>query len=123
MRRDRAKRWARRDASVKPSTTFTISRAGGAIPEFALHEQCCYDYGRIDSVRACLQEHLVALRNRADALSAILATDDPEKAERLLIDAVGVLVTEVALQPRSEHIAFDRIMTSAFRQDVTCDQD
>ena len=123
MRRDRAKRLARRDASVKPSTTFTISRGGGAIPEFALHEQCCYHYGRIDLVRACLQEHLMALRMRADALSAILATDDPEKAERLLIDPVSVLVTEVALQPRSEDIAFDRIMTSAFRQDVTCDQD
>ena len=108
---------------MKPSTTFTISRTGGAIPEFALHEQCWYEYGHIDSVRACLQEHLMALRKRADALSAILATDDPEKAERLLIDPVSVLVTEVALQPRSEHIAFDRIMTGAFRADVTRDQD
>jgi len=88
-----------------------------------LHEQCCYDYGRIDSVRSCLKEHLAALRKRADALTAIPATGDPERAERLLLDPVSVLVTEVALQPQSEQVAFDRLMSNAFRQGVSRDQE
>ncbi|HTV92364.1 MAG TPA: hypothetical protein VMG98_06575 [Verrucomicrobiae bacterium] len=102
---------------MKPSTTFTISRSGSTIPEFVLHEQCCYDYGRIDSVRACLREHLTALRQRTEALVAILATDDPERAEQLLLDPLSVLVTEVALRARSEHAAFEVLMKTAFHRE------
>jgi hypothetical protein len=95
---------------VKPSTSFVICRTGNDVAEFALQEQCGFHYGRIESVRSCLREHLAALRERVDALSAILATGDPERAERLLMDPVNVLVTEVTLRPRSEAVAFEEIM-------------
>ncbi|MGB8150286.1 MAG: hypothetical protein WCE97_03720 [Candidatus Cybelea sp.] len=101
---------------MKPTTEFTISRSGdGAVPEFSLHEQCWFDYGRIASVRACLEEHLKALRIRTDALQSILATDDPEKAERLLFDHVDVVAKEVTLRPRRDFVAFEAFMKAAFR--------
>jgi hypothetical protein len=97
-----------------PSTTFTISRAGEPETEFTLHERCSFEYGRIDSVRTCLQKHLEALRQRVDALVDVLATDDPEKAERFLLDGVSVSVTEVVLRPRSDRVAFDAVMKRSF---------
>lgn len=101
---------------MKPSTTFTLSRTGGSVPEYVLHERSFYEYGRIDGVRACLQEHLTGLRQRIEALQAILATDDPEHAERLLFDHVNVSVTEVTLRPRNERAAFDALMVKGFRE-------
>jgi hypothetical protein len=102
---------------VKPSTVFTVSRSSdGPAPEFVLHEQCCFNYGRIDGVRGCLEEHLKALRERADALVAVLATDDPEKAERLLFDQVHVIAKEVTLQPRSEFVAFEALVKDMFQE-------
>jgi hypothetical protein len=102
---------------VKPSATFTVSRSSDdPAPDFVLHEQWCFDYGRIDSVRACLEEHLKALRKRVEALLSVLATDDPEKAERLLFDQVHVIAKQVTLQPRSESVAFEALMNDLFRQ-------
>jgi hypothetical protein len=102
---------------VKPPTVFTVSRSSDEpAPEFVLHEQCCFDYGRIDSVRGCLEEHLKALRQRVDALASILATDDPEKAERLLFDQVHVIAKEVTLQPRSEFGVFEALMKDMFHK-------
>jgi hypothetical protein len=101
---------------VKPSTTFTVSRSSDdPAPGFVLHEECSYDYGRIDSVRACLEEHLKALRERVEALLSVLATDDAEKAERLLFDQVHVIAKQVTLQPRSESVAFEELMNDLFR--------
>ncbi len=101
---------------MKPTTEFTISRSGDdAVPEFSLHEQCWFDYGRITGVRACLEEHLNALQKRANALQSVLATDDPEKAERLLFDQVDVVAKEVTLRPRCEFVAFEALMKTAFR--------
>jgi hypothetical protein len=102
---------------VKPSTTFTVSRSSDdPAPDFVLHEQCSFDYGRIDSVRGCLEEHLKALRERVEALLSVLATDDPEKAERLLFDQVHVIAKQVTLQPRNESVAFEALMSNLFRQ-------
>jgi hypothetical protein len=102
---------------VKPSTTFTVSRSSDdPAPDFVLHEQCSFDYGRIDSVRGCLEEHLKALRERVEALLSVLATDDPEKAERLLFDQAHVIAKQVTLQPRSESVAFEALMNDLFRQ-------
>jgi hypothetical protein len=102
---------------VKPSTTFTVSRSSDdPAPDFVLHEQCSFDYGRIDSVRGCLEEHLKALRERIEALLSVLATNDPEKAERLLFDQVHVIAKQVTLQPRSESVAFEALMNDLFRQ-------
>ncbi|HEY1655012.1 MAG TPA: hypothetical protein VGF86_07875 [Candidatus Tumulicola sp.] len=101
---------------MKPSTIFTISRNDDPVPEFALHEQWCYSYGRIHSVRGCLEEHLDALRQRAEALQAVLATDDPERADQLLFDQVSVVAREVSLQPRSSFGAFEALMKNAFNE-------
>ena len=101
---------------MKPSTTFTISRSDAPVPEFALHEQCCYTYGRIDSVRGCLEEHLNALHERAEAPQLVLATDDPEKAEQLLFDQINVVAREVSLRPRSDFGAFEALMEKAFNE-------
>ncbi len=102
---------------MKPSTVFTVSRCSDdPAPEFVLHEQCCFNYGRIDSVRGCLEEHLQALRERVDALASVLATGDPEKAERLLFDQVHVIAKEVTLQPRSRLVAFDAIVKDMFQE-------
>jgi hypothetical protein len=102
---------------VKPSTTFTVSRCSDdPAADFVLHEQCSFDYGRIDSVRGCLEEHLKALRERVEALVSVLATNDPEKAERLLFDQVHVIVKQVTLHPRTERIAFEALMNDIFRQ-------
>jgi hypothetical protein len=101
---------------VKPSTVFTVGRSSDEpAPEFILHEQCSFNYGRIDSVRGCLEEHLKALRQRIDALASVLATDDPEKAERLLFDQTHVIAREVILQPRSESVAFEALMDEMFK--------
>ena len=67
-------------------------------------------------MRACLKEHLKALRIRTDALQSILATDDPEKAERLLFDQRSdVVAKEVTLRPRRDFVAFEAFMKAAFR--------
>jgi hypothetical protein len=96
---------------------FTISRSSdNPAPEFVLAEQYCFNYGRIDSVRGCLEEHLKALRQRIDALAFVLATDDPEKAERLLFDQAHVIAKEVTLQPRSESVAFEALMKEMFHE-------
>jgi hypothetical protein len=103
---------------VKPVTAFTVSRSiDEPAPEFALHEQRWFEYGRIDGVRGCLEQHLNALRQRADALASILATDDPERAERLLFDQVDVVAKEVTLRPRSSFTAFEAFMEGAFKKD------
>ncbi len=73
-------------------------------------------YGRIDNVRACLEEHLKALRERIDALVFVLATDDPENAERLLFDQVHVIAKQVTLQPRGELVAFEALMNDMFQE-------
>jgi hypothetical protein len=102
---------------VKPSSVFTVSRSSDdPVPEFVLHEQCCFNYGRIDTVRGCLEEHLRALRERADALASVLATDDPENAERLLFDQRHVIAREVTLQPRSESVAFEALVKDLFQE-------
>jgi hypothetical protein len=96
---------------VKPSTTFTISKAqGNGTPKYFLHEQCCYSYGDIRTVRSCLEEHLAALRERSEALQTILAGSDPENAERMLMDQVSVVVNEVTLRPRPGLSIFEKIM-------------
>ena len=102
---------------MKPSTAFTVSRSSDdPAPEFVLHEQCSFNYGRIDSVRGCLAEHLKALRERVEALASVLATDDPEKAERLLFDQVHVIAKEVTLHPRSEFVAFEALVKHIFQE-------
>ena len=60
---------------MKPSTHFIVSYSGHPVPEFSLQEGCCYSYEKVDSVRACLNEHLEALRRRVDALVLILGSD------------------------------------------------
>jgi hypothetical protein len=103
---------------MKPSTKFTISRTGDGVPEFAVHEHCCYDYGRIEGVRACLTQHADALRQRLDALQEILATNDPERAERLLLESLETQVTEVELRPRRKPEAFETLMRTLFASET-----
>jgi hypothetical protein len=45
----------------------------------------------------------------------VLATDDPEKAERLLFDQTHVIAREVILQPPSESVAFEALMDEMFK--------
>ena len=102
---------------MQTPTTFTISRSASSAPaEFFLHEQCGHSYGRIGTVRACLQEHLAALLERVEALKLILKTSDPETAERLLLDNVTVTVNEVSLRPPTSRRVFERLMTQAFHE-------
>lgn len=51
-------------------------------------------------VRKMLTGHLEELRLQTAALSAILASDDPEIAERYLQDGVQIQVSEVILRPK-----------------------
>lgn len=50
------------------------------------------------SIRALLTEQRDALRAHVDALTAILATGDPERAERYLEDGVHFRVVEIVLR-------------------------
>ena len=88
---------------------FVLSRNdGNGLTQFNLHEPYWYEYGRVTSVRACLQEHRTVLVARLAALDEILRCDGPETAERFLLDQAHVRVNEVALRaPRSE----DRMKT------------
>ncbi|HTV74913.1 MAG TPA: hypothetical protein VME66_14540 [Candidatus Acidoferrales bacterium] len=52
------------------------------------------------SVRSMLRDHLDELEGQASALRAVLATQDPEEAERLLQDSVRMQCSEVILRPR-----------------------
>jgi hypothetical protein len=52
------------------------------------------------TVRSMLTDHLDELESQVRALRSVLATNDPEVAERLLQDGVRVQVLEVILRPR-----------------------
>jgi len=52
------------------------------------------------TVRSMLQDHLDELEGQASALRSVLATPDPEEAERLLQDGLRVQVSEVIVRPR-----------------------
>ncbi len=51
------------------------------------------------SIRALLTEQRDALRAQVEALTAILATGDPERAERYLEDGVHFRIAEIVLRP------------------------
>lgn len=64
-----------------------------------------FDHVSVDNsncrrVRSMLQDHLKELEGQVTALRAVLATQDPEEAERLLQDGVRMQVSEVILRPR-----------------------
>jgi len=58
------------------------------------------------TVRGMLSDHLAELESQAKALRSVLATADPEAAERLLQDGVHVQVSEVVLRPRVSSAEF-----------------
>jgi hypothetical protein len=60
------------------------------------------DGKKFDSVRSMLTEHLDELNRQTTALHAILATTDPEEAERFLQDGVRLQVSELLLRPKLE---------------------
>ena len=51
------------------------------------------------SIRGQLTEQRDALQAQVEALTAILATDDPERAERYLEDGVHFRIAEIILRP------------------------
>jgi hypothetical protein len=93
---------------------FKISRSEGAPAEFYLHERCWHEYGRIDSVRSCLEHHRQALADRLSALDLLLATSEPERANHLLLDNVTMQVDEVTLRPPADRERFDELMNRAW---------
>lgn len=77
---------------------FTIGRReSGNTVDFYLLERGGHELGEISSVRICLNHHRAALTRRLAALDAVLATEEPEFAERLLLDHPRVRVDEVTL--------------------------
>lgn len=99
---------------MKGNLDFKISRSESAPAEFYLHERCWHEYGRIDSVRRCLEEHRSALADRIAALDALLASDEPERANRLLLDDATMQVDEVTLRPPADRERFDALMRRAW---------
>jgi len=97
---------------MKGRLDFKISRSEGAPAEFYLHERCWHEYGRIDSVRSCLEHHREALKDRLSALDMLLATSEPERANRLLFDDVTMRVDEVTLRPPPDREHFDALMSA-----------
>ena len=89
---------------------FSIGRGrdGDAAP-FYLIERCRHDYGDVASVRECLEQHKQSLMERLVALSAILATGEPEVAEFALLDDACIRIDEVTLRPRLRE-RFERLM-------------
>lgn len=101
---------------MKHRLDFKISRSDGSPTEFYLHEQCWHEYGRIDSVRRCLEQHREALAERLCALDRLLATSEPERANRLLLDDVTMQVDEVTLRPPADRDRFDQLMKYAWSE-------
>jgi hypothetical protein len=101
---------------MKGSLDFKVSRSESAPAEFCLHERCWHDYGRIDSVRRCLEEHRGALLDRIAALDALLASPEPERADRLLLDEATMQVNEVTLRPPASGEAFEAIMRQGWSE-------
>ena len=99
---------------MKGRLDFKISRSEGSPAEFYLHERCWHEYGRIDSVRRCLEHHRDALAARIAALDTLLATSEPERANRLLLDDVTMQVDEVTLRPPADRERFDELMSRAW---------
>ncbi|HTV72119.1 MAG TPA: hypothetical protein VME66_00205 [Candidatus Acidoferrales bacterium] len=99
---------------MKGRLDFKISRSEGSPAEFCLHERCWHEYGRIDSVRRCLEYHRDALADRLTALDMLLATSEPERANRLLLDDVTMQVDEVTLRPPADRERFDELMNRAW---------
>jgi hypothetical protein len=99
---------------MKGHLDFKISRSESAPAEFYLHERCWHEYGRIDSVRSCLEEHRAALQDRIAALDEILASHEPERANRLLLDDPGLQIDEVTLRPPANVERFEALMRRAW---------
>jgi hypothetical protein len=99
---------------MKGHLDFKISRSDGEPTEFYLHERCWHEYGRIDSVRHCLEEHRNALLDRIAALDAILGSQEPERANRLLLDDSVLQIDEVTLRPPANRARFEALMQRAW---------
>jgi hypothetical protein len=99
---------------MKGRIDFKISRSEDAPSEFHLHERCWHECGRIDSVRRCLAHHREALAERLIALDRLLATSEPKRADRLLLDDVTMQVDELTLRPPADRDRFDALMRDAW---------
>lgn len=102
---------------MKGALDFKISRSESAPAEFYLHERCWHEYGQIDSVRRCLEEHRRALLDRIAALDALLASSEPERADHLLLNEATMQINEVTLRPPASGEAFAAIMRRTWTAD------
>jgi hypothetical protein len=84
---------------------------GGA---FVVREALVHGYDRAPTLREALGTHLESLRQRSRALHAILASDLPEDAERLLLDGARMRIDEVTLRPPADLEARDAIINTTF---------
>ena len=66
------------------------------------------------SVREALKNHLIDLERRCVALEKIIATEDPERAEEMLVRIEPPTVLEVELRPRTVFETFGTLMDRSF---------
>lgn len=103
---------------MRGTQDFKISRSEGDPVEFCLHEHCWHEYGRMESVRRCLEEQRQALLDRVAALDTLLASREPERADRILLDGAAIQVNEVTLRPPPTSEAFEAIMRETWSQNA-----
>jgi hypothetical protein len=96
--------------SVRREFSIGCSEAG----DFVVRETLVHGYDRAPTLREALMTHVEALRQRTRALHAILASDLPEDAERLLLDGTRMRVDEVTLRPPAGLEARDTIVNTTF---------
>lgn len=72
--------------------------------------------GAVSGVRRLLEARLAELEAGAAAVRDVLATDQPERAERLLFDDGSVRVSEVAMRPVDGRAAVTAFVERSFKR-------
>ncbi len=77
---------------------FVIGLAHDNGPGFVIYDRCPAPTATL-RLRSTLEQHRDRLRLRLYALERLLATDAPERAERLMVDGTAAKVERIVLRP------------------------
>lgn len=73
------------------------------------------DLEECGTLREALLAHREDLVKRLETLTGLLAGGEPERADRVVLSARGVRITEMILQPLLDSERFDDLMQRAFQ--------
>ncbi len=78
---------------------FTIGLSNESEPRFLVYDRCALPPADA-RLRAALERHRDVLALRLDAMQRLLATHEPERAERLMIDGAFAKIERIVMRAR-----------------------